>query len=94
LKNEECLKSKRWQSKSFPIALLQRTNMDEAMQDPEEDRAKYKGKKNKTKGGGGGGGGGGVVRDPIWGKKNIVKIFFIQYANNFPYWDHDIIPKY
>jgi hypothetical protein len=29
--------------------------MDEAMQDPEEDRAKYKGKKNKTKGGGGGG---------------------------------------
>jgi hypothetical protein len=28
--------------------------MDEAMQDPEEDRAKYKGKKNKTKGGVGG----------------------------------------
>lgn len=60
--------------------------MDEAMQDREEDRAKYKGKKNKTTGGG---------RDPIWGKYiYVVKIFFIQYANNFPYWDHDIIPKY
>jgi hypothetical protein len=43
--------------------------MDEAMQDPEEDRAKYKGKKNKTKGGWGG-------RDPIWGKKKYSQNLF------------------